>query len=443
MSEMVKHSEMSSNNVKGTDYTTVEKKQTQQTRYLLVGIGQCGGSLAVETKKKLGPSAKVVAINSSYHDLDTLPTDQVPQEFKIKYGTMDGTGKNREISKNMFLSHRVAGEGGKQLDIVDHFLYNYGEFLFSVKNHVTVLIMFSSAGGSGSGAGPFFTTKLNQTIKQMTSYKLRDKMIEINDVNRPDIVGICVTPDFDSEGVKSLQNTIECGSEIQKAVAAKLASFWITTNKVDGGENMTKIDRYEYVNGRISDAIIRFLGVFGKSKYKCIDTQDKRSAIQIPGIAAFFSFDENREPVGYQFMLPKRQRVRQLIAELPEKYSDSSSEYVSDKIVETVLAKLDITTDDQNIGYFGESSEHTLSDIIDRKLIFSPIIGLFGCTEIGTLFEPFKQRLEHLMRAGEEKSDLMNSSGHSFDQVKETKQQVRNEFACKTVNVSDIDSMFD
>ena len=428
--------------VKGTDYTKPTKEKVVPTKFIFVGIGQCGASLALATKRKMGSTAKVVAINSSYRDLDAIG-NEIPEEFKIKYGTTDGTGKDRTLSQTMFRNHLATSEKGEKLDIISHFLYNYSEFLFSTTDNVTIIVMFSSAGGSGSGAGPYFTTKLSQTIQQMDSVVLRGKTIPLNDANRPDVVGICVTPSYinGSEGIKSLQNTIECGSEIQKFVSGRLASFFIVSNEISTEKQLTKTETLNYVNDRVSDALVRFFGVYGRSQYKCIDSQDKRSAIRTPGVHSLVTFDQNEEPVGYQFMLPKRQRVRQLVAELPESYSNETG--AAERVMEKILNKMDIMTDDQNIGYYGGMSEHVDSKIIDTDFVSRPIIGLFGCTEINSLFEPFKQKLEHLMKASEEKSDMMFSSGHGFDRVKETKEQVRNEYAKRTVNLDDIDSMLD
>lgn len=440
--QMINRSEMKSgSNVKGNDFSKSQKK-VYPTKFIFIGIGQCGASLAVATKKKMGETARVIAINSSYRDLDVLPEDLVPNEFRIKYGTTDGTGKNRELSQSMFTSHRATGDGGTELDIVGHVLYNYKEFLFSSTDNVKIIVMFSSAGGSGSGAGPYFTTKLTQVIQQMKTVDLRGREVIITDANRPDVIGICVTPSYvnDSEGIKSLQNTVECGSEIQKFVSKRLATFGIVTNEIPNA-TMTKPQMLKYVNDNVSDALVRFLGIYGKSEYKCIDSQDKRSALQTPGVFALFTIDANENPVGFQFMLPRRQRVRQLVAELPQKYAntDGGADIAMDKI----LSKLDIVTDDRNIGYYGDESESSLTEIVDTGLASKPIIGLFGCTEIGTLFEVFKQKLEHLMRASEEKSELMTAAPGGFDKVKETKQQVRSEYSRQIVDVDDIESMLD
>lgn len=438
---MINRSEAVQGNVKGNDFSTQEKKAIP-TKFIFIGIGQCGCSLAVSIKRKMGSIAKVIAINSSYRDLDVLPEDIVPKEFRIKYGSSDGTGKNREFSQSMFTAHRVKDNKGDQLDIIGHVLYNYQEFFFSPSDNVKIIVLFSSAGGSGSGAGPFFTTKLTQTIQQMTEVNLRGKMIPVNEMNRPDVFGICVTPSYinNSEGVKSLQNTIECGAEIQKFVKNRLATFGIVTNEVIGADS-TKTETIDIVNDRVSDALVRFLGIFGTSNYKCIDSQDKRSALNTPGVFALFTFDENQEPIGFQFMLPRRQRCRQLVAELPEKYAEinGGAELVMNKI----LNKLDIMTDDQNIGYYGDSMSHQYTEIVDSKLASTPIIGLFGCTEIGPLFEPIKAKLEHLMKASEEKTELMTNASNGFDRVKETRSAVKSEYQKNIINLDDIDSMLD
>lgn len=450
---MVNRSEVSSqqghvNNVKGNDFSqNNEKKSPSVTQFLLVGIGQCGASIAVETKKKFGPTAKVVAINSSQRDLDVLPDDLVPKQFRIKFGATDGTGKNRTLSQQMIRSHKVVGDG-KELDIVGHFMYNYLEFLFNGMNPVTVIVIASTGGGTGSGSGVYFTTKLTQAIQKLSTVNIRGKEIEVNDSNRPDVLGIFVTPSYNdnTEGVKSLQNTIECGTEIQKFIEARLATFGIVTNELPPNlSHLSKIQTIEYVNNRVSDSLVRFLGTYGKSKYKCIDSQDKRTAMQTPGIFALFTLsDDHQTPGSFQFLLPKRQRVRQIVAEIPERLNDSQDGVNADYIIDTVLSRLDITVDDKNIGFFSDDEDSTTSSqISDRNLVKQAFIGLFGCTEAYALFEPFKQKLEHMMRAGEEKSDIQTTAGHSFDNVKETKTTIVNEYSRKTVDDNDIDSLLD
>ena len=113
---------------------TVEDEFDAAYKFAIVGVGQ-GGSRLAETFWNLG-YRRVAAINTAAQDLKPL---KIPEENKLLIGGA-GAGKNREVAKGIFESHRE--------DILD-FLKNVFKTGFD-----RVLVCIGGGGGTGAGGGP-------------------------------------------------------------------------------------------------------------------------------------------------------------------------------------------------------------------------------------------------------------------------------------------------
>ena len=113
---------------------TVEDEFDAAYKFAIVGVGQ-GGSRLAETFWNLG-YRRVAAINTAAQDLKPL---KIPEENKLLIGGA-GAGKNREVAKEIFESHRE--------DILD-FLKNVFKTGF-----YRVLVCIGGGGGTGAGGGP-------------------------------------------------------------------------------------------------------------------------------------------------------------------------------------------------------------------------------------------------------------------------------------------------
>jgi cell division GTPase FtsZ len=112
----------------------IEDEFTSAYKFAVVGVGQ-GGSRLAETFWKLG-YRRVAAINTAAQDLKPL---KIPENNKLLIGG-SGAGKNREVAKEIFQSHRE--------DILD-FLKNVFKSDFD-----RVLVCIGAGGGTGAGGGP-------------------------------------------------------------------------------------------------------------------------------------------------------------------------------------------------------------------------------------------------------------------------------------------------
>lgn len=97
----------------------------------LIGIGQCGGNIAHKARNE---GFLTCAINTSKEDLAHCKTD-----LKYEFKNASGSGKERIRSKNIFISN------------LDDFNNFFKDNFKSIKN---VVIVASSAGGTGGGSSP-------------------------------------------------------------------------------------------------------------------------------------------------------------------------------------------------------------------------------------------------------------------------------------------------
>lgn len=182
-----------------------------KSRYSFVALGQGGGNIGYLFEQRGYP---VLYINTSQEDLDTL------ENAKFKYHIPEGDGSHKSRPR------------AKQL-VIDDFDNIASEIESKVKADLTFVI-FSAAGGSGSGGGPI----------------LADLLID----EGKDVGVVTILPAAD-ESVKAHINAYECFSELTE-IAGTSACFVIDNQKGDKFE----------LNEAFVDAFTAFLEIPQKHK---------------------------------------------------------------------------------------------------------------------------------------------------------------------------------
>ena len=115
----------------------------------IIGIGNTGNQIAALAKNELG--IKVLAINSSEKDLDTLPNDIPKKIIKEKEGLSRGAGKDRSLAKK-YLKDTIME------------LMKDKEFTELVGELDIVFVISSTGGGTGSGTAPLLANIISSTF---------------------------------------------------------------------------------------------------------------------------------------------------------------------------------------------------------------------------------------------------------------------------------------
>jgi len=139
-----------------------------------IGIGQAGGNICSQFELQ---GHTVLYINTSQEDLDTLGDAQ--NKHHVAGG--EGTAKNRELSKELISNNFNAID-----KVIDEKIKE--EFIF---------VVFSSAGGTGSGASP----TLMEYLK--------------NNYPKRCICGVTILPKTE-ESLRAQGNTYECFQELRR-----------------------------------------------------------------------------------------------------------------------------------------------------------------------------------------------------------------------------------
>lgn len=109
-----------------------------KSNFLFLGIGQAGGNVCQLLEQK---GYNVLCLNTSQQDLDTL-------EVKHKYHINGGEGCNKDRTKSKEL---ISNDYDNIAKLIDNFI-----------NVDNIFVVFSSGGGTGSGAGPTIAYLLTQ-----------------------------------------------------------------------------------------------------------------------------------------------------------------------------------------------------------------------------------------------------------------------------------------
>ena len=163
-----------------------------------ISIGQAGGNIGRLFEQN---GYSVIYLNTSKEDLNTL------SNVKYKYHIQGGEGCNKNRKK------------AKQLVIAD--FDNISKHIYEKLNVELVYVIFSSGGGTGSGAGPMLIDLLLNDIENDKS------CIKY-------VAAITVIPGL-QESIKANMNSYECFSEILGI--SKLSSTFILDN--DKGQKLS------------------------------------------------------------------------------------------------------------------------------------------------------------------------------------------------------------
>lgn len=156
-----------------------------------IAIGQAGGNIGRLLEEK---GYSVLFINTSNEDLDTL------KDVKYRYHIPNGEGCNKDRNK------------AKQLIVTDY--DNISKEITEKINKDILFVIFSSGGGTGSGAGPMLVDLLNDNNKTAGA--------------------ITVLPG-QAESLKSQINAYECFCELTEI--SDMASTFI----IDNDKNTDKL----------------------------------------------------------------------------------------------------------------------------------------------------------------------------------------------------------
>lgn len=204
-------------------------------RLLVVGCGDGGCNIASDIKKTY-PDVKVIAYNTSRRGVDRLRVDRfmVPE-------AEDGSGKEREYSKNVFRNSNVYRsvlntvlEYSKQVDYV--------------------IVTSTCDGGTGGGISPMLTSLLKKNLGVP-------------------VIAIGVYPAL-SEDARAQHNMLEWQKEIEDTEAR----YMVFDN--ERYSDLTKAQIHRKVNADIVDAIGILIGNdFGKTDIQAIDSRDMEMII--------------------------------------------------------------------------------------------------------------------------------------------------------------------
>lgn len=188
-------------------------------RISFLAVGQAGGNIGLRLEQK---GYKVLYINTSREDLDTLGT------AKFKHHIKNGEGCNKDRKK------------AKEAVINDYDAIS--RKIIEGLNTEFVYIVFSSGGGTGSGAAPMIADLLLGDIAEDTAGKIRN-------------VGLITILPALKEPVKTNINSYECFMELSKIEG--LSSSFIIDNET--GDKMV-------LNHRFVDTLTAYLNIPNKHK---------------------------------------------------------------------------------------------------------------------------------------------------------------------------------
>lgn len=200
-----------------------------------IAIGQAGGNIGQEFEKR---GFSVLYINTSEEDLDTL--DNAKFKYHIPKG--EGCNKNRKKAKELVVNDydRIAAEIDAKIKT---------KFIFTI---------FSSGGGTGSGAGPMLTDLL---------------------IGDGYSVGIITIIPSKNESIKAQINCHDCMAELTD-IKDSAACFALDNDKADKME----------INKVFAELFTDFISIpeKHKSKYGNIDKAEIVETLMAHGMSVIF-----------------------------------------------------------------------------------------------------------------------------------------------------------
>ncbi|MEH6872742.1 MULTISPECIES: tubulin-like doman-containing protein [Bacillus] len=220
--------------------------------YGFVGIGQCGGSIADEAMKRGYFS---IAVNYSSSDLNSLEV----VEDKLKLVGSEGVGKDREAA-------------------IKYFKNNWESSVEFIKEAMekpsiqVVFIVFSTAGGTGSGIAPTLIELLAEYLDNKT------------------VVAVPVLPD-QSEVILNQLNTVECLQELSEKQLSIIALDNLKVSQ-KGTKSFSEPALYSKVNTNFIDMIEEVEEYTNlPSNYSTLDKKDLNQIFNTPGVTVLSKMD--------------------------------------------------------------------------------------------------------------------------------------------------------
>lgn len=218
---------------------------------LWVGVGEAGGKIV---KEFLDTDSKYIGlfINTSSNDIDKL--GDVLNVYKIPNAR--GTGRDRNKSKLYAKRHYES--------II--------ESILSFTSQRVINLVFSTAGGSGSGLAPTIARMLCKVIKETGI----DKVVNL----------VAVLPSL-NESKKSLSNTIECWNEVM-SISKIVNNIMFIDNNNACGKDLNEINN-EFVY--LYDSVMEIPNEMS-NEYSQIDETDLENVLLAKGVSCIFNIED-------------------------------------------------------------------------------------------------------------------------------------------------------
>ena len=412
-----------------------------KTRFVIIGNGQGGTSIAQTLASVLPNNPFLISINSSDQDLAqvNLPDNQ---KFKIGPENQSGSGKNRNRAKAYFKNFSSTNiyNTDEKLDALSTFIGYYEEVLFHPTDQTVIFVCFSSDGGTGSGLGPMITASLSNYVNTVKEFRIGGKTYEIDDVTgsvpRPVVVGL--TPKCAvNAGATNLQNTIECFVDIQKSIDASLGNFFIADNNLPPDVKYKDTDEmYRIINARICSPFVKFFGIEMNSSIKCMDLQDKINSLRIPGCSSFTTITKNNQ---FGYVVPRSQSVTRAVMMLNHDVEDLGAE---EKSAKNLLNSVDVTSVDTTQVFFEVGQSGITADKVTKDLVEASMIGFFGFKSLNAIVEDLRDNLHRTQVANDKKASVVQEHSTGFSSVANDAAELNDRFGTKSMDQSSLMGLF-
>lgn len=241
---------------------------------LVVGLGQCGCTLA-DSLKRRNNRYSTLYINSSLGDIQGLNYAKMDNNVFIFSG-VDGAGRSRTKAKSFFEYDKIR---------LASFMKNFSQFKY-------MLIFTSFGGGTGSGILPEFVSICKTVMPSLTM----------------NLVG--VLPSL-KENRLELKNTISCLSEINK-VSKHLNDIKFVNN--DNGKD------YKDINENVVQDIDLAYGMTAHSSIGSIDEDNLTNVTTCKGYGVILRLEPNPGNLALSIEQAKRSSVFELPSKLRGMY---------------------------------------------------------------------------------------------------------------------------
>lgn len=232
-----------------TTETTVEREK----RFAIIGIGNCGNQVACLAEKKYPTLWDCIYINTSESDLAMVKSANENLKFKIgtdKKKEVEGSGKNREKTKEYL-----------EDDVKD--LVNDPAISDAILGKKYAFIIVSTAGGTGSGAGPILHYIMSSVFPQTH------------------FIMVGVLPKLDSS-LADHKNELDFLKELYETMDDDV-TYMLYDNETTADEKSTTV-ALTTVNDNIVEDLRILTGIDNfPTPYESIDRADLDSILMTPG----------------------------------------------------------------------------------------------------------------------------------------------------------------